>query len=879
MKLINKQLKKTKILTAIVLASSVLLSACGEATAPKKAPLSQYTEQGNTYLEQFQFKAAITSARNAIITYPEKIDGYLILAKIYLQLGQPESSSLVLKQFKNDKNSEYYFLLLEAYLKDNKPVSATHLIATNKNILQLEPNRLKKEQAKIALRNKKIEEAFSLFKELESTSEFKSDALIGQARIAALSNDTQGAIVLLNQTIEDDPTNSEAMLLKSYLLKNENKLAEAEKMLSHTLTILPSSDIFTPERINVLQALTEVLTAQGRSSEALLYSRILSDEFPEAASINQNYAEATKQYKNNEYGLAKQTLERIFKIAPSHKKSLTLYGVILYKQGDIKGAHKYLNGLVDPEKNSEALTQLYAMTQLKLDNATDVLVMLENTISTEESYQTLALYLLAAIDQQQFSKAKFALTRIEKLFPDSEKSILLAANYYSKVKPVNHDKALNILQQGLKNNPNNSELQTAFLKKLISLKKDSEANTYIQQLQKDKNSSIETQLLVAKYKLYQTHYQQANKLFNAILAQQENNLTAQLGLVQSQQQTDSWLEAKKTYRNIILFHPKEIKGYQGFIFTRLKLKEDIEQLADVLPGNYDKSLLSLALADTLLQQNKIPQAQTQINIASKGVASHLQPYLKELQYKINFQEALIALSNKEFNTARTIALTALKGSPDNPNLLLLLTKIEIESGQLKEARSILQQVEKILSNEPIISIYQADIALAEGDSEKAIKILNDKWQSTHNDKVAQKLYLLLMEKDKKQADEFLTLWQQKAPKSLAATLSKAMLLQEKGDAKEALKLYEKVLELRPNELTSLNNAAWLYSTLGNSRGEALARRAFKLAPNNPAILDTYGWTLYKSGQTETAKPLIKKAHELAPDNADIKAHWLAVKDI
>ncbi len=866
-------------LTAIILASSVLLTACGEPTAPQKAPLNQYTQQGESYLEQFQFKAAIVAAKNAIVAYPEQVDGYLMLAKIYLQLEQPEASSFILTKYKNSKNSEYYFLLLEAYQKENKLISAKRLIEENNDVLQRQPYRLMKEQAQIHLREQKFEQALALFKTLEKQSKYQADAFIGQAQISALANDIPDAISLLNRAINSDAKNSEALILKSYLLINENNFREAEKTLSLALTVIPSSDIFTPERISILQALTEVLTSQGRSSEALLYSRILADEFPEAASINQNYAQATKQYQNKEFKLAKQTLDKILKIAPGHKKTLTLYGVILYTQGDLKGAQKYLNGIIDPEKNSAKLTQLYAMTQLKLDNSAAVLTMLENIIATENSYETLTLYLLAAMDQQQFDKAKFALNRIEKLFPNSDKAALLSANYYSKVTPADHEKAHAILQNALKNNPTNIHLQTAYLKKLIFLKKDKATQQYIQQLQTTKNNSLETQLLIAKYKLYRKQYQQADKLFSAVLAQQENNLTGLYGLAQSKQQAQNWQATQSAYRNIILFHPKELKGYQGFVFSQIKQALDIEQAHNRLPENHDPAILALVLADAQLQQRNIQQAAVHIEQASQQLLNNLQPYLTDLQKKIDYQRAILALTDKEFNKARKITLTALQGTPEHPLLLILLTKIEIESKQLSEAKKVIKQVEVILPNNPIISIYKAEIALAENDPNKALNILQEEWQVTHNEQVARKRYALLQQRDKQQAVLFLAQWQKQAPESLFVALNNALLLQKKGDEQGALALYEKILAQDPNNLTSLNNAAWLYFITNNNRATELAERAFTLAPKNAAIVDTYGWILYKSGNIEQAKTLIQQAHQLAPRNIDIEQHWLEVKDL
>jgi len=46
---------------------------------------------------------------------------------------------------------------------------------------------------------------------------------------------------------------------------------------------------------------------------------------------------------------------------------------------------------------------------------------------------------------------------------------------------------------------------------------------------------------------------------------------------------------------------------------------------------------------------------------------------------------------------------------------------------------------------------------------------------------------------------------------------------------------------------ALNGLAWLYHENGKPGALVMARKASKLAPDNPAIQDTYGWILVQSG--------------------------------
>ena len=186
MKLTVTNYKLTKqTLVAIALSSSLLLTACDDNTRSNDAKLSQHIQQGQTYLQQHQFKAAMIAANNAISAYPDQIDGYLILAKAYNQLGQITPSLDVLNSYKNKKNTEYYFLQLDAYQKSNKLISANKLIEKQSQLLQRQPERLSLAQANILLKEQQPEQAKAIFQRLESSEKYKIDAMIGLARFYA----------------------------------------------------------------------------------------------------------------------------------------------------------------------------------------------------------------------------------------------------------------------------------------------------------------------------------------------------------------------------------------------------------------------------------------------------------------------------------------------------------------------------------------------------------------------------------------------------------------------------------------------------------------------------------------------------------------------
>lgn len=861
---------KNKILTAMLLSSSLFLSACNNNAENDIGSLTQHTQQGLSYLEQHQFKAAITAAKNSINAYPKQIDGYLLLAKTYNELGQISQSLAVLNSYANDKNDNYYFLLLNAYQKSNKLQSANKLMQNQALLLQQQPERLALAQAQLLLQEQQLEQALTLFSQLEQSNHYQVEALIGKARVQALSNDMPAAIETLNTVNQLQQNNSESHILLAYFYIEQGNYTDAEISLSTALSLMPSSDMFTPERINVLQSLTKVLTLQGRSAEAMLYSRILAEEFPEADSIRQQYEQASLLFENNQLDEAKVILEQILQFNPNYKQAATLLGVIHYNLGDLQAAQQYLSSVIDPEINSAKLTQLYAITQLKLEQADDVLVTLENTIATETSVETISLYAIAAIAAADFSKAKFAIDKITLLAPDSAPLALILSLYHIKQTPPQQQLALTILEQGIQLHPQNIQLQLSYIKQLLQLNLTSKADAHVQQLTQQAANNAQLHNLIANYYLHQQQYQQATKQFKRILATSAYDQAALYGLAKIAQLNNQWQNASMTYNQLIAQHPQFINAYQGALLSLVRLGQDPEQAK--LPKNHNPAILALVLANYQTKQHKFESAEAYLEQAQGKLPDNLIRYAQTLQQQLNFQQASMALAQKDYTKARQITLNNIKLTPEKPKFLALLTSIEIRSGQLTEAQKILDQIAVILPEHPLINILNAELAVAKNQPQQAIKLLQLEWQREYNEVVAKKLYPLLRHSSLQHSQKFLDEWLQRSPKSLSAHLHKALLLQENGENKQALIHYQTVLKYSPNQVTSLNNAAWLYLQLDDSRAVSLAEKAYKLAPNNANVLDTYGWILFNSGDIEKARTILSAANKLAPNDEAILAH-------
>jgi len=91
---------------------------------------------------------------------------------------------------------------------------------------------------------------------------------------------------------------------------------------------------------------------------------------------------------------------------------------------------------------------------------------------------------------------------------------------------------------------------------------------------------------------------------------------------------------------------------------------------------------------------------------------------------------------------------------------------------------------------------------------------------------------------------------------------------------KAIPIYEKAIALRPTSAEALNNYAYLLTELDRDldKAEKMAARAVKIEPNNASYLDTYGWVLFKQGNTSEGLRLLQRAASIAPDVGEILMH-------
>ena len=111
------------------------------------------------------------------------------------------------------------------------------------------------------------------------------------------------------------------------------------------------------------------------------------------------------------------------------------------------------------------------------------------------------------------------------------------------------------------------------------------------------------------------------------------------------------------------------------------------------------------------------------------------------------------------------------------------------------------------------------------------------------------------------------------PNEYQFSLRYAEILLNEGRNSEALKEYEVLAKRFPKNATILNAYGYLLTDYSKDYRKAikLIKKALKIEPGNPAIMDSYGWALFRLGKYDQALKELKKAYYVYKD-PEIAAH-------
>lgn len=116
------------------------------------------------------------------------------------------------------------------------------------------------------------------------------------------------------------------------------------------------------------------------------------------------------------------------------------------------------------------------------------------------------------------------------------------------------------------------------------------------------------------------------------------------------------------------------------------------------------------------------------------------------------------------------------------------------------------------------------------------------------------------------------------PDYLPGLLMRAQRIDASGNRAGAIAAYRAVVAQQAGDVVALNNLAYLLVEEPSGREEALqlARQAYQASRGAAMVADTFGWVLFRSGDTAQAMRVLRDAVAAAPTSAVLQIHLARV---
>ncbi|MDN3638495.1 tetratricopeptide repeat protein [Simiduia curdlanivorans] len=860
-----------------LLVTTFLLMSCSSGEKQGADNAERHLKSAKIYEKQGQFRAAMLEARNVIQLTPDQPEGYEVLAGIYNKIGA-FSLTISLLEPRSVESPSIDIPLAEAYIASKKYRSAIGVLepligSESVNGMAILVERLSAE-AYLYLGDT---DKFDLrLKTLQAMPEGEHTALYLEAARALSEQKVDEAQRYLTKLVALDAQAFDALTLLGDISLFKNDLSGAEGFYTDALSTLNNADIMLADKVFVLRRLIEVLIRLGRSTEAYAYQKLLSDANPDSYAAQQKFDDAMQLYTEGDLNGAAALLKELREQFPQDKGSATLLGVVAQKQGDNELAAQLFDEYLDAETVAPSIIQAAALAKFGAQKSDEAVAMLKAAAEQQpDSAGILATYGLALVElNRDLGEATKILERSLALDPNQQRLRLALASSY--LQRGNQEQALAQLKKAYTEKPQDFLIQQAYYRTLLAVGKREVLEQELSKYRNANPTSAKAYFFAGWYEFEQKDVKAAIKSFEEARKLDDAMISglAHIGLAQSYEAEGELESAAQIWQQAIKNNPASLQAYSNWVRVLQKSKQlesAIPRLNKMaLPGEYWQP--DFARAKIYQRFGKLSEALESAKAALVKASSN--PVVEILLAAIYQESSMQSLTAGDVVSARNALLKSIELAPDNISYIANLIKIELDSGNVAAAQKILDDLTSESATLDVKHYLQGMIHERGGDGVAALVSYRAAWAIKPSDLMGDAIFNLLRTDSLRPelAADFLHDWVAVLPQSVKPLLYLAMFAQSENNTTEAERLYLEVLERQSNVPAALNNLAWIYADRGDKRALETAKKAYDLAPKSPAIMDTYGWLLVKSGELKAGHDVLVAALAAAPQNKDIQDH-------
>lgn len=879
----------------VLLLITVLTVSCGDADD------TEYVERAKDYLKSRDLNAATLELKNALRQNAQYAEARYLLGKIKLEIGDAATAEKEMRRAIDAgwDEAEATLLLAEALLRQGKFKEVIEGIQVKDMYPKMTQAGLLGLRSAAYSSLGQWEDAIESVNSGESLSQDALWWLQSKARIAIYQQDFAAVKETLVKALLVYPENKDLWLLSAGLSVEENDNVAANAALQKVIDLEPP----------------KIMTAWGRQAR-LAQFRIF---FKQQDLVNAkkaidpvlkrftgdpetNYLGGLLAFSQGQYDLAEERLLVVLQANPEHREGQLLFGQLNYVQKDFQQAAHYLEKATSTQPGNTTAQALLGKTYLMLGQYGDAEK--KFLLASSQSAENAELLALVGVAKIKAGDANAGIEQLQKaatIAPaDAGISSKLANAYLAS---GDTSSAIQTLERAIEHGDKDQQFKSMLLL------------TYVRTGDIDKALVLANEIVALHpehalaYNLRGVVYEgegnivAAGENYHTALSLDANNSMAQLSLARIEMSQGQSKQAAKRYRAVLEKQPDNAAALVAM--AKLSAREGQEKQALELLEKA-RSANPLALEARLILANYYlirGDAKTSLLIAKEAVDAtpHSPAALLAVgraQLIADTPEALRTLSNlvayapsyaeAHYYLAQAEALSgdlagareslqqAVKLTPDYVQAQLLLARIDLNAGKPDVALKVARKIQKQHPNNAEVYILLGDSLMAQKDTSAALSSYQQALKHTNKSEAVLRINKLYQLQGKTAAGiQALQAWLKQHTEDFSARFVLAITYLGNGENEKAYAEYQYLNEKHPDNAAVLNDLAWLKYEKGEADALIMAERAHRLAPNNPAIQDTYGWILLNTGRVESGLAALRQASAKLPDNFDIRYHYSA----
>lgn len=718
------------------------------------------------------------------------------------------------------------------------------------------------------------------------------EALATRAMLAMTRNNLDESMALTDQALAKANQRADLWVMKGDLLRRAKRNEEALAVYGKALAGEPAN---IPARV----ASAQLHLGENALDKAEAELQELHKHAPN--NVMGRYLEAYLEFRRSHFAEADGKLQDVLRSAPDFLPGQLLAGAVSFAQGNREGAKSHLNKVLEAAPQHPLARKLMAATLADLGefgSAKDILGSFDST-GSDPVLQTLRGEI--ALRQGDYAEAR---KQLEKMEGDSSRNPKYFADLAaSRMGSGDEAGAIQALTKAAELDTTSTKPDALLVSTYLKEKRFDEAFKVVDKLAKERPHDPLVENLRGSIHLSRNDKTQARAHFSKALQIDPGYFPAASNLALLDMMDKDIRAARSRFEQFLKQTPGESRAWLALASLDARAKnqagylKNLEQAKRTDSKNAQAHLMlvrywldkkdagkALSAAREALDATGRPEFLEFVGLAQ--VMQHdnvnaLSSFKRWAEISPNsplahFRLAQAQIADNDKATGLSELDKALALRPDfteaSISKALLLSQMGRSVDAIKIARSLQASAPKAAAG----YLTEAEILFADKKYLDAGRLFAKAAQiAGHGQSLGRAYQAFVAGGQAAEGEKILDQWLKAHTNDVAVrhVLAQGQLNSKRW--KESAENYRILIRANPRDLTAYNNLAWALGELKDSEATVVAEQAIRLAPNDAAVQDTYGWLLAGAGQAAKGLPYLRQALKSQPDAAEIRWHLAA----